>query len=101
MLVVVAGLYLQRENILLTYRSLTWNQVLDYAMSYIFTESLNAQDDSMLFECIMNSLKGSAIFQLSLRLEEFEIQSQTCGILLLKTVIGAACIDSNATAVMA
>ena len=93
--------YSPKENFLYTYGSISRDQVLDFAFTYIFAKTRNAQDDVMLFECIMKSLTASTIRKLSLCTNDYKVHDQPCGILLLKLVISEARIDSNATAAMA
>jgi hypothetical protein len=87
------------KSLLDQYGELTYDQVKAHVTSYIVTDSRQAQDSFMLYNCIMNSLNQMAQKQVRNRglVTSFHHGGCGSGALLLKVVIMVSHVDTRAT----
>lgn len=90
-----------RLNLLYSYGQLPREVVSAYAATYITSQTRQNQDDVQMYECLWSSLSEKAHRKLALRTNNFTVLNRRSGILLLKTIISEARMDSNATSAMA
>ena len=91
----------QRLNLLYSYGQLSREVVAAHAATYIQGANRQNQDDMQLYECLWQSINEKAHKKLALRHNSFTVYGRRSGILLLKTIISEARMDSNATSAMA
>jgi hypothetical protein len=93
-----------KRNLLFEYGSISLESITKYELSYIQTETRKAQDDRMLYQCLINSLskegKAKVIIwrnQYVIGNNELKLPSGNC---LLKIIIRESHLDTNATTTM-
>ena len=81
------------------YGELSFEKVKEHAETYVNTNTRNAQDSFMLYNCIMNTLTNEAQKQVRNRglVTSFYLQGRGSGALLLKVVIMVSHVDTRAT----
>ena len=89
----------ESRDLIDSYGELTYDDVKTHVLTYINTESREAQDSFMLYLCIMNSLSKAAQRQVRLRGKQhsFQLAETGSGPLLLKVVIMVSHVDTRAT----
>ena len=85
------------HSLLTEYGCITLDQVKANAQQYHGYATRAAQDDRMLYNCIMVSLTKEAKDKVLLLSEEYHITGSPSGALLLKVVIRESHVDTNAT----
>ena len=84
-------------NLLTEYGTLTVEQVRAHEESYLNTQTRNAQDSNLLYECIMNSISTECKAKLTIWKKEYKCDNLPSGNLLLKILIRECHLDTNAT----
>ena len=84
-------------NLLNGYGTITLEQVRRHEESYISTQTRNAQDSNLLYECIMNSISTECKAKLTIWKKEYRCGQLPSGNLLLKVLIRECHLDTNAT----
>ena len=79
------------------YGELTMTELRDLAKTYVTRKTRVAQDSFQLYHCLYNSLSKIGRDKVSLKHAEYTIETMRCGLLLLKVIIQASTIDTNAT----
>ena len=89
----------QTKDLIESYGEISYVEVKTHAMSYVNTETREAQNSIMLYHCIMNSLSKDAQRQVRTRGKTypFMIGGKGSGTLLLKVVVMVSHIDTRAT----
>lgn len=89
----------ESRDLIDSYGELSYNDVKAHVLTYINTESREAQDSFMLYLCIMSSLTKTAQRQVRLRgkQQSFQLAETGSGPLLLKVVIMVSHVDTRAT----
>lgn len=95
----------QPRNLLVDYGVFTLEAIRIHEESYIATQTREAQDDRMLFECIMNSLTIEGKAKLNIFETEYHVSVPNqaplpSGLLLFKVLVRESHLDSNATSGM-
>ena len=85
------------KNLLLEYGTITLEQIKEHEDTYITTQTRNAQDANLLYECIMNSVSSECKAKLTIWKREYRCQHLPSGNLLLKVLIRKCHLDTNAT----
>ena len=91
-----------KKNILNDYGMLTLERVTEHELTYVHSKTRNAQDDRMLYECLIASLTIEGKAKLNVHEEEYIIgqpgaNKLPSGLCLLKVLIRESHLDSNAT----
>ena len=84
-------------NLLTEYGTITMEQVQAHEESYLNTQTRNAQDSNLLYECIMNSISTEYKAKLNIWKNEYKCGNLPSGNLLLKILIQECHLDTNAT----
>ena len=85
------------HSLLNEYGRISMEQVKDNVLIYHGNPVRAAQDDRMLYTCIMESLSKEAKDKILLLSDEYHIAASPSGALLLKVVIRESHVDTNAT----
>lgn len=87
------------KDLIESYGEVSYEDVKASAMQYVNTETREAQDSVMLYQCIMASLTKEAQRQVRIRGKghPFQIAGHGVGALLLKVVIMVSHVDTRAT----
>lgn len=85
------------RNLITNYGQLTIAHIHDYEDSYIHSATRYAQDTTMLYHCLMNSISSSALDSITIWKEDYTVVDKPSGNLLLKIIIRESHIDTNAT----
>ena len=98
-IIMVPGEGHEQKSLLDQYGELTYEQVKAHVTSYVATDTRQAQDSFMLYNCIMNSLNEVAQKQVRNRglVTSFHHGGRGSGALLLKVVIMVSHVDTRAT----
>jgi hypothetical protein len=80
-----------------SYGQLSLEQVRAHAATYIHRQVRAAQDSMQLYQCLANSLTKEGTAKVMLRKEEYTVRGILSGTCLLKVIISASYIDTNAT----
>ena len=89
-----------RRNLLDKYGTIELKTVQDYARTFIGLRVRKAQDDRMLFHCLMNTLSKDGKRKITIWRNEYVIGGGYSGICLLKIIIREGHLDTNATTSM-
>ena len=89
-----------RTNLITTYGDVTNEMLQAFDVSYMNANCRQAQDNHMLFECLMDSLSTSARRKLALREGDYVTDGRYSGPKLLKAIIKASRLDTNASSGM-
>jgi hypothetical protein len=84
-------------SILTKYGQLTMEMIEDYETTYINTEGRQAQTTHMLYQCLMWSMSKEGKKKILIWNDEYHIDGNKSGTLLLKVIIRESHIDTNAT----
>jgi len=87
----------RRYSLLTEYGRVSMEKVKAQVATYHGLETRAAQDDRMLYTCIMESLSKEAKDKILLLKDEYFIQHSPSGAFLLKVVIKESHVDTNAT----
>lgn len=79
------------------YGQLSLEQVRAHAATYIHREVRAAQDSMQLYQCLTSSLTKEGKAKVMLRKAEYTVRGIPSGTCLLKVIISASYIDTNAT----
>lgn len=85
-------------NLITNYGEISMTDLRAWENTYITTNTRAAQDTSMLYHCLMNSLTQAGKDKIMLWKSEFMIGRVRSGVLLFKLIVRESHIDSNATA---
>ena len=85
------------KNLLTEYGTITLEQIRLHEESYLATQTREAQDSNLLYECIMNSISAECKAKLTIWKREYRCQQHLSGNLLLKVLIRECHLDTNAT----
>ena len=85
------------RNLLTHYGELSLEHLRDWEPTYIHGVSRAAQDTAYLHLCLMNSLTQAGKDKVHLWSDQFILNGQESGILLLKVIIRESHLDTNAT----
>ena len=96
----VANQRLPKHNLVTNYGEISPAMLLEYDRLYMTRNCRQAQDNHMLFECLMNSLTAAARQKLALREEDYLTDGTYSGPRLLKSIIKASRLDTNASTSM-
>ena len=80
-----------------SYGQLSLEQVRAHAATYIHREVRAAQDSMQLYQCLANSLTKEGKAKVMLRKAEYTVRGILSGTCLLKVIVSASYIDTNAT----
>ena len=83
-------------SLLSGYGTITLAQIRAHEESYIFTQSRNAQDSSLLYEYIMNSISSECKAKFTIWKKEYRCNHLPSANLLLKVLICECHLDTNA-----
>lgn len=88
------------KNIVTQHGELSINMIREYITDLIMVAGGNreSQEDEQLFTCLMDSITKEAISTVSLKEEEYSVNNELPGVLLLKVIICEAQIDIKSTA---
>jgi len=89
-----------RRNLLGKYGTIDLARVQEYAKTFIGKRLRKAQDDRMLFHCLMNTLSKDGKRKITIWRNEYVINGGYSGICLLKVIIREGHLDTNATTSM-
>ena len=84
-------------NLLTEYGTITMEQVRAHEESYLITQTRNAQDSNLLYECIMNSISTECKAKLTIWKKEYRCGNLPSENLLLKILLRECHLDTNAT----
>lgn len=84
-------------NLLTHYGEFTLPHLRTHVSSYANTQSRAAQDSVMLYECVWSTLTKIGKSKIWIWKDDFHVDSNPSGILLLKVIIRESHIDTNAT----
>jgi hypothetical protein len=79
------------------YGQLSLEQVRAHALTYVTAQNRAAQNSMQLYQCLMASLSKEGKAKIMLRQKEYTVGAHPSGTSLLKVIISASCIDTNAT----
>ena len=85
------------KNLLTHYGELTLEHLRAWEITYLHGISWGAQDTAHLHICLMNSLTQAGKDKVRLWSDQFILNGQESGILLLKIIIRESHLDTNAT----
>ena len=85
------------RNILTQYGIITRAQITAQAAMWISNNDRQAQNNAMLYDCIMNSLTEVSRILIATELQDSMVNDLPCGALLLKIVLNRAILDNQAT----
>ena len=85
------------DNLLTAYGMISVERVRKHATTYVTQECRAAQDSNMMKHYIMNSLTKQAKARIVLKKNEYTINGEVSGVLLLRIIIQLTSIDTNAT----
>ena len=74
-------------NMLVDYSAYTLERVREYEATYIHTQTRRAQDDRMLYGCIINSLSSTGFVRITVHEAEYHVRGLPSGVCLLKVLI--------------
>lgn len=86
-----------RRNLLTEYGRISLDQVTDHANTYVAQQTRQAQNSYAMYLCVVNSLTPEAKAKIMLKEDEYTVNGIRSGACLLKVVIRASYLDSNAT----
>lgn len=72
-------------------------QARAHAETYVDTETRMAQDNNMLYNCLLNSLSKEAKDAVTLKKRDYLVNGYNSGVALLKVICMCAHVDTNAT----
>ena len=84
-------------NLVTDYGVISIHQVRDHEEMYIDSETRKAQDNDILFNCLMESISESARNKIVIWEEDYTVRGEYSGPLLLKVIIRESHLDTNAT----
>jgi hypothetical protein len=97
----------ERINILEEWGRLSLERVTNHEQTYLFTQTRAAQDDRMLYECILNSVSKTGRAKLNIWYNQYKLANPNdaqvilpSGLCLLKVLIRESHLDTNATTSM-
>ena len=79
------------------YGRITLTQIRAYETTYVNTPTRGAQDNNMLFICLMRSLSTEGRNKVVLHRKEYHLGSRPTAAMLLKIIIRESHVDTNAT----
>ena len=85
------------RDLLTEYGRLSIQQVTAHANTYVAQQTRQAQNSYAMYQCIMSSLTSTARTKIMLKEGEYTVNGIRSGACLLKVVIRASYLDSNAT----
>ena len=85
------------RNLLTEYGRISLEQVTAHANTYVAQQTRQAQNSYAMYLCVVNSLTPEAKAKVMLKENEYTLNGIRSGACLLKVVIRAAYLDSNAT----
>jgi hypothetical protein len=88
------------RDITVSYGMLTIDNCRNHANTYVLAETRQAQNSHMLFTYVLDTLDEQAEGLMLADPQQYTVQGQSAGILLLKLVIGKATVDTKATVIM-
>jgi hypothetical protein len=87
----------EEYSILTEYGQLTMEMIEEYETTFIDTEGRQAQNTHMLYQCLMRSISKEGKKKILIWQDEYHIDGNKSGTLLLKVIIRESHIDTNAT----
>ena len=89
-------------NVLEDYGRITLERITQHELTYINVQNRMAQDDRMVYECIMNSLSIDGKAKLNIHEAEYHVGRPPLpsGLCLFKVLVRESHLDSNATSGM-
>ena len=95
----------EQLNLLTNYGRIRIGDILAYERTYIGTQSRRAQDNAMLYHCLVNSLSQAGKGKVDVWKKQYHVtlpaamgtETFKSGLLLLKIIIRESHLDSNAT----
>lgn len=84
----------QTDNLIRHHGKFTLEHISTFANTFLGTPSRAAQDDYMLYQCLINSVDEDAFNELSAMSDEYIIGEHSCGVLLLKVIIRESAADA-------
>lgn len=82
------------------YGTLSMEAIEAHEETYIDTPTRAAQDNRMIYNCLMNSINTEAKKKITIWRDQYTINGEFSGILLLKVLIRESHLDTNATVTM-
>ena len=89
--------YEDQINMVTDYGVISIHQIRDHEEMYIDSETRKAQDNDILFNCLMESISESARNKIVIWEEDYTVRGEYSGPLLLKVIIRESHLDTNAT----
>jgi len=74
-------------NMLVDYGTFSLERVKEHEATYIHTRTKRAQDDRMLYQCIINSLSSTGMARITVHEAEYHVRGLPSGVCLLKVLI--------------
>ena len=90
----------RRNDLLKSYGKITMEEVANYAKTFTGQPVRLAQDDAMLFQCLMNSMSREGKGKVTIWRADYTVNGDSSGICLLKVMIREGHLDTNATTSM-
>jgi hypothetical protein len=87
----------EEYSILTKYGQLTMEMIEEYETTFIDTEGRQAQNTHMLYQCLMRLISKEGKKKILIWQDEYHIDGNKSGTLLLKVIIRESHIDTNAT----
>ena len=85
------------RNLILSYGLIPIEKIRAWEETYLTTQCRAAQDSVMLHRCLMNLLSCKGKIKVRIKSSEYTIQGILSSVLLLKVIISASHINTNAT----
>lgn len=79
------------------YGLLTMEQIRAFEVTYLGTQTRAAQDNHMLYRCLIESLSTAGFNKVVLWREDYHVGDNPSALLLLKVIIRESHVDTNAT----
>jgi hypothetical protein len=83
-------------NIVTHYGKLSIDDCIAHAMTYVNTQTRQAQDAAMLFQFLHNSITDKAKLLLMSDADIYTVGGESDGVIFFKLIVGRASIDTNA-----
>ena len=84
-------------DLIRNYGQISISHIRANELTYINTRTRAAEDTTMLYHCIMNSITSEAMDVVTIWKHDYMIQDKPSGTLLLKVILRESHIDTNAT----
>lgn len=79
------------------YGSVTLNDVRQHALTYMGSQTRNAQNSNQIYTCLSETLTPEAKNKVALETSKFVVNDESDGLLYFKVIVGLAQVDTRAT----